>query len=235
MQKWGILGAMQTEVAQLIAAMTDVSTATVAGQTYYEGTLGKQRVVLVQCGVGKVAAAIGAQVLCDRYGITALINTGVAGGLHPDLEVGDIVLGTTALQHDFNVTALGYARGYLCCGGDNQKPTVFTADPTLITQFHAAAAPLLGEAKIIEGPIATGDLFVDSTDIKRKLIARFGAAAAEMEGAAIAQVATANDVPFLIIRAISDLAEKQANVSYETFEKLAADRSARILLAMAEQ
>ena len=233
MEKWGILGAMQSEVAQLIDAMTDVTTATVAGQTYYEGTLGKRQVVLVQCGVGKVAAAIGAQVLCDRYGVSALINTGVAGGLHPDLEVGDIVLGTTALQHDFNVTALGYARGYMCCGGDNQKPTVYTADTALIRQFRAAAQPFLGEAKIIEGPIATGDLFVDSTAIKRKLVAQFGAAAAEMEGAAIAQVATQNGVPFLIIRAISDLAEKQANGSYETFEKLAADRSARIMLAMA--
>ena len=235
MEKWGILGAMQSEVAQLIDAMTDVTTATHAGQTYYEGNLGNRRVVLVQCGVGKVAAAIGAQVLCDLYGVTALINTGVAGGLHPDLEVGDIVLGDAAVQHDFNVTALGYAQGYMCCGGDNQAPTVFTADRALIERFRAAAAPFLGEAKIIEGTIATGDLFVDSTDIKRKLIAQFNAAAAEMEGAAIAQVAAANGVPFLIIRAISDLAEKQANISYETFEALAADRSARIMLALAEQ
>lgn len=235
MEKWGIIGAMDSEVTQLIAAMTNVKTEEHAGRTYYEGTLGNRQVVVLKCGIGKVAAAIGAQVLCDLYHVTALINTGVAGGLHPDLEVGDIVLGDAAVQHDFNVTALGYAQGYMCCGGDNQAPTVFTADRALIERFRAAAAPFLGEAKIIEGTIATGDLFVDSTDIKRKLIAQFNAAAAEMEGAAIAQVAAANGVPFLIIRAISDLAEKQANISYETFEALAADRSARIMLALAEQ
>ena len=234
MEKWGIIGAMESEVLQLIAAMTDVTTADYAGKTYVEGTLGIRRVVVVQCGIGKVAAAISAQVLCDRYGVTALINTGVAGGLHPALAVGDIVLGTTAVQHDFDVSALGYVRGYMCTGGDGQKPTLYTADTALAARFRAAAASRLGDRKVIEGPIATGDLFVDSSEVKQALIRDFGAAAAEMEGGAIAQVATANGVPFLIIRAISDLAEHQANVSYEAFEKEAADRSAAILLAMTE-
>lgn len=235
MEKWGIIGAMDSEVSQLIAAMTDVKTQEHAGRTYYEGTLGKRQVVVLKCGIGKVAAAIGAQVLCDLYHVTALINTGVAGGLHPALAVGDFVLGTSAVQHDFDVTALGYVRGYMCTGGDNQKPTVFTADKALAAQFRAAAAPLLGESKVIEGPIATGDLFVDSSEVKQQLIRQFGAAAAEMEGGAIAQTATANGVPFLLVRAISDLAEHQANISYETFEKMAADRSAAILLAMTAQ
>lgn len=235
MEKWGIIGAMDSEVTQLIAAMTNVRTEEHAGRTYYEGTLGNRQVVVLKCGIGKVAAAIGAQVLCDLYHVTALINTGVAGGLHPALAVGDIVLGTTAVQHDFDVTAFGYVRGYMCTGEDGQKPTVYTADAGLAERFYAAAAPLLGDSKVIEGPVATGDLFVDSGEIKQRLIAEFGAAAAEMEGGAIAQTATANGVPFLLVRAISDLADHQANVSYEEFEQMAADRSAAILLAMTQQ
>ena len=232
MEKWGIIGAMESEARQLIAAMTDVTAAEYAGKIYYEGTLNARRVVVVQSGIGKVAAAIGAQVLCDRYGITALINTGVAGGLHPALAVGDIVLGTSAVQHDFDVSALGYVRGYMCTGGDGQTPTVYKADTALCARFRAAAAPYLGVQKVIEGPIATGDLFVDSGEVKQSLIRDFGAAAAEMEGGAIAQVAAANGVPFLIVRAVSDLAEHQANVSYETFEKEAADRCAAIVMEM---
>lgn len=230
----GIIGAMDSEIALLCERMTDRAEQTAAGLTVHIGTLEGVAVAVVRCGEGKVRAALCTQLLIDRFGAAAIINTGVAGGLAAGLCVGDLVLATDAVQHDFDLTAFGYVRGYIAGMGDGTEPTRFEADAALCAAFRRAADEVLAGTghKYIEGTVATGDVFVDSTPLKRELIAAYNAAAAEMEGGAIAAVAAQNGVPFVVIRAISDLAEGEATVSFETFEAEAARTSAAITCRM---
>lgn len=222
---------MASEVEILKAMLANEKTTEAAGVVFYEGTLEGKQVVVAQCGIGKVCAAICTQAMIDRFGIGCVINTGVAGGLHHSLAIGDIVISTDAVQHDFDMTAFGYVKGYMG-GGEGTAPTRYQADPELISLFKAAADDVLTGNKYIDGTIASGDIFVDDSALKKELIGNFGAAAAEMEGASIAQVAAANKVPFVVIRSISDLAENEANVSFEEFEKKAAEISSDIVLGM---
>ena len=231
--RMGIIGAMDSEVANLIARMENVTYREKAGRRFAVGTLSGKEAVVVQSGIGKVAAAITAQILVDEFGVDALLNTGMAGGLDSRLEVKDLVIATAALQHDFDITAFGHARGYLY-GEDDQKPTLFVADKELCDKAKAAAAQVLpAGSKAIDGVIASGDIFVDNTALKLELRDGFGAAAAEMEGAAIAQAAVANGIPFVILRTISDLADHEANVSFDEMEqyvgKLAGDITVALL------
>ena len=227
----GIIGAMDSEVDNLIMRMAHTAVTEYAGRRFVTGTLAGKDVVVVQSGIGKVAAAITAQILIDRFGVDVLINTGMAGGLDARLQVKDLVVATAALQHDFDLTAFGHAPGYLF-GEDDSKPTLFSTDPALTERALTAAAKVLPQdSKAITGTVASGDVFVDDSTLKSSLRDDFGATAAEMEGAAVAQTAVANDVPFLVIRAISDLADGSASVSFDTFEAKAAAVSARLLIA----
>lgn len=232
MKRIGIIGAMEQEVETLIGALETPKTTTVGALTFHSGVLRGQPAVIARCGIGKVCAAMCAQAMIDRFEVDCIINTGVAGGLHPDLQVGDLVLCTNAAQHDFNVTALGYVRGYLCTGEDGSKPTWFKADAHLREVFASAAKAL--SLRVREGVVVSGDLFVSGAAVKETLRREFEADAAEMEGAAIAQTAAANGVPFLVVRAISDLADGSAPVSYTTFETMAAERCAALTLAAME-
>lgn len=235
MDIYGIIGAMDSEVENLTERMTDITKVTVAGRVFTKGYLSGTPVVVVKSGIGKVAAAITAQMLIDRFGVSALINTGMAGGLDARLAVKDLVVATGAVQHDFDLTAFGHAPGFIT-GADDTKATVFAADTVLVQKaLDAAAAVLPAGSKAITGLVASGDVFVDDSDVKQRIIRQFSAAAAEMEGAAIAQTAAANSVPFAILRVISDLAEHQANVSFEELEmyagRLAGDITAAMLKA----
>lgn len=229
--RWGLIGAMEEEIAALLSEMTDVVCETVAGRAYYSGKLGTADVTLTQCGVGKVCAAMAAQILVDRFHVDALVNTGVAGGLAKELQVGDIVLSESALHHDFDITAFGHVRGYIGGGGDDTVPTRFYADKTLIDRFMKGAENKTGH-RILCGTVASGDVFVDDTALKLRIRDEFDATVAEMEGAAVAQVATANGVPFLIVREVSDLAENDAASCSDNFLEKAARRSAKLLIAM---
>lgn len=234
--RMGIIGAMESEVQNLITRMEGVSYREKAGRRFAVGQLAGKEVVVVQSGIGKVAAAITAQILVDEFGVDALLNTGMAGGLDSRLAVKDLVIATAALQHDFDITAFGHARGFMY-GEDDQKPTLFVADADLCEKAKKAAAAVLpAGSKAIDGIVASGDIFVDDSALKAQLRDGFGAAAAEMEGAAIAQAAVANDVPFVIIRTISDLAEHQANVSFDELEqyvgKLAGDITVALLAGL---
>ncbi len=232
MMIYGIIGAMDSEVENLKARLTDTTICTVAGREFTVGTLGGQSVVVVKSGIGEVAAAITAQILIDRFGVTALINTGMAGGLDSRLAVKDLVVSTDAVQHDFDLTAFGHAPGYIS-GEDDTQPTRFCADDTLKQRALAAAETVLPSgSKAITGTIASGDIFVDDSALKQRIISLFGAAAAEMEGAAIAHTAVANGVPFVILRVISDLAEHQANVSFDELEMYAGKLAGDITAAM---
>ena len=230
--RMGIIGAMESEVANLIARMENVTYREKAGRRFAVGTLSGKEAVVVQSGIGKVAAAITAQILIDEFAVDALLNTGMAGGLDARLAVKDLVIATAALQHDFDITAFGHARGYLY-GEDDTKPTLFAADEALRAKAKAAAEAVLpAGSKAIDGIVASGDIVVDDSALKAQLRDGFGAAAAEMEGAAIAQAAVANGVPFVILRTISDLAEHQANVSFDELEKYAGKLAGDITVAL---
>ena len=232
--RMGIIGAMESEVANLIARMDNVTYRDKAGRRFAVGTLSGKEAVVVQSGIGKVAAAITAQILVDEFGVDALLNTGMAGGLDSRLEVKDLVIATAALQHDFDITAFGHARGFMY-GEDDTKPTLFVADEALREKAKIAAEAVLpAGSKAIDGVIASGDIFVDNTALKLELRDGFGAAAAEMEGAAIAQAATANGVPFVILRTISDLADHQANVSFDELEQYVGKLAGDITVALLE-
>ena len=232
MTRIGIIGAMDSEVDNLIARMEAPSVSEYAGRRFVCGRLSDKDVVVVQSGIGKVAAAITAQMLIDRFGVDLLLNTGMAGGLDPRLQVKDLVVATAALQHDFDLTAFGHTKGYLF-GEDDTVPTLFAADTALVKRALTAAEQVLpAGSKAITGVVASGDVFVDDSALKATLRDGFGAAAAEMEGAAIAQTAVANGVPFAILRTISDLAEHQANVSFDELERYAGQLAGDITTAL---
>ena len=230
MTKLGIIGAMQVEVEILLAAMENKEMKTIAGSDFYEGTLEGLPAVVVQCGVGKVNAAICAQILCSCYGITHLVNTGIAGSLNAQLDIGDLVVSRDAMYHDFDCVNFGYPYGKV----PGMDTVSFPADEAMIGfAFAAAEAVNPGHTKI--GRVASGDQFVAVKALKEKIIANTQGLCTEMEGAAIAQTAYRNRIPFVILRAISDKADDSAEMDYPTFERIAAHRCAEVTKNLAKQ
>ena len=230
MTKLGIIGAMREEVETLVEKLQAVKTQTHAWSTYYEGKLEGCDVVVVQCGVGKVNAAMCAQILCSVYGVTHLVNTGIAGSLNADLDIGDLVVSRDAMYHDFDCNAFGYPSGKV----PGMDVIAFPADEMLMDKAYAAAEAVNpGHTKI--GRVASGDQFVASKELKEKIISLTQALCTEMEGAAIAQTAYRNGVPFVILRAISDKADDSADMDYPTFERIAAHRCAEVTKILAAQ
>ena len=220
--KLGIIGAMEQEVETLLGLLEEKNTTTHAGTAFHEGKLDGCDVVIVQCGIGKVNAALCVQMLCDFYGVTHLVNTGIAGSLDAALDIGDLVISEDAMYHDVDVTNFGYVPGQMA-----GMPASFPADSALVNAaFAAAEAVNPGHTR--KGRVASGDQFVCEQGLKDKIIAVTGAACTEMEGAAIAQAAYRNGVPFVIIRAISDKADNSADMDYPTFERIAAHRCAAV-------
>jgi len=209
----GIIGAMELEVAGLIEKLENRSLITAAGLKLYQGRLVNQPVVVVRSGIGKANAAMCAQILIDRFPVTALINTGVAGGVNPKAAIGDVVVATHAVQHDFDVTALGYDPGQI----PGLETSSFPADPQLRLTAIAAAHKILGVERVHSGIVASGDQFIASSEQKQRLEQKFNAFCAEMEGAAIAQVAYLNRIPYCIIRIISDQADASAPKDFGSF------------------
>lgn len=230
--KLGIIGAMDVEVATLKGIMTAKVERTVAGSVYCEGRLEGLPAVVVQCGVGKVNAALCVQALCDCFAVTHIVNTGVAGSLDPKLDIGDFVISREAMYHDFNCSTLNldYAVGQV----PGLSVRAFPADGELMEMAFSAADTLCpGHAHI--GMVASGDQFVCSKGHKQTIIANTGALCTEMEGAAIAHGAWRNGVPFVVIRAISDKADDSAEMNYPTFEAIAAKRCAEVTRQMAKK
>jgi len=224
-----IIGAMESEVYRLTSLLENANTVPVYNLTFYTGTIKKRKVVIVKSGIGKVNAARCTQLLIDRFNPDAIVNTGIAGGIDPGLSVGDIVIGTGLLQHDFDVTAFGHAKGYLCTGDDHNSPTVFYADKSLSDALESTATSQFQEKRVGRGTIATGDLFVSDSEKKQELWETFKASAAEMEGAAIAQTASYAGVPFAVLRVISDQADGKAAQSFEVFEEETAKLSSAVI------
>jgi adenosylhomocysteine nucleosidase len=226
--KLGIIGAMAVEIAALKEAMENMSVAQRAGMEFYEGTLSGLPAVVVQCGVGKVNAAMCTQILCDCFGVSHVVNTGIAGSLCAELDIADLVISTDAIHHDFDLRFWNRPIGQV----PGMDVTAFPADEMLRSAAFAAAEQVNpGHTK--QGRVASGDQFISSKEQKERIIADTQAVCAEMEGASIAHTAYRNGIPFVIVRAISDKADDSAQMDYPTFEAIAAERCAQVTRLLA--
>jgi len=223
----GIIGAMEEEINLLLAGMDDKQTEQHAGITYHRGFFQGKRVVLTRSGVGKVNAAVCTQILIDRYRAEAILFTGVAGAVDPKLNIGDIVISASSLQHDVDVTALGFPRGTI----PYQDVSEYAADAFLI-----AAASEAGErtfpGRCYQGKVLSGDQFIADRGVVQSLYEQFGGACTEMEGASVAQTCFMNGIPHVIIRSMSDKADGSAQVNFAEFTVEASNRSYAIIEEM---
>ena len=217
----GIIGAMKIEIDGLKDMMTDKKTETVSGVEYCCGKLHGKDVVVAVCGIGKVFAAICAEAMIIKYGVDAVINTGVGGSLNEELKIGDILVAEKVCQHDMDTSPIGDPKGLL--SGINQ--IYLSCDE----KYAALLAEAAGRAGVTykRGTVATGDQFVNSAEVKDRIVSEFGADVCEMEGGSIGHVCYVNNVPFGIIRAISD--GEGAEMDYMTFAPLAAKQSVVIV------
>ena len=224
----GIIGAMEVEVKELREMMENPQAQTVAGMTFYQGTIKGKEVVVVRSGIGKVNAGICSQILVDRYQVEGIINTGIAGSLRNEINIGDIVLATVAVQHDVDATGFGYPIGEIPQMGIKEFP----ADEKLRELAEACSKKANPDIQVFRGRVASGDQFISSKEKKNWIQENFDAYCTEMEGAAIAQAAYLNNIPYLVVRAISDKADDSANMDYSEFEAKAVENSVRLMAAM---
>ena len=211
----GIIGAMEEEVAILKEKMSEVTVLEKAGMEFFKGILGGQQVVIVRSGIGKVNAGICTQILADVFQVNAVINTGIAGSLKAEINIGDIVLSTDTMQHDVDAREFGYEIGQV----PRMDTRTFPADDRLGETALQVCRKVNPEIQVFEGRVASGDQFVADKETKEKIIANTQAYCTEMEGAAIGQAAYLNGIPYLVIRAISDKADDSAHMDYPAFEK----------------
>lgn len=225
MNTLGIIAAMQEEMNEIKKIMNNVQEKTIYELKFYEGTINNKNIVLVESGVGKVNAARTTQVLIDNYKIDAVINVGSAGSANHELQIGDIVIGKTLVQHDFDITAFGHPKGYISNVGERIK-----SDENLIKSMEQTIENLQNkEFKIKIGTIASGDIFCTEPKMKEKIRDKFNADAIEMEGAAIAQVCKLDNMPILVIRSISDSPNGNNNITFDQYLETASKRCAEIL------
>jgi adenosylhomocysteine nucleosidase len=225
--KIGIIGAMEPEVAHLIATLENSSKETVAGIDFYSGTLADHQVIVTRSGIGKVAASIATTLLIAKYQPEAIINTGSAGGFVDHLSIGDIVISSEVRHHDVDVTAFGYEIGQMA-----QQPAAFTPDASLVAAAHRAVASL-GQVQAIDGLICTGDSFICDSTRTAAMLKNFPTmAACEMEAAAIAQVCHQHELPFVVIRSLSDNANNDSPVDFDQYIIKAGYHSALMVIAL---
>ena len=224
--KIGIIGAMDCEIAEIKSSMSNVTEETVSGMTFYCGQLFNKDVVLVKCGVGKVFAGIATEVLIIKFGATHVINIGVAGSVTTSLKIGDIVASSAVVQHDMNTSAIGDPIGLV--SGVNK--IFFDADDMLISGAINAGKKF--GYNTTKGIVASGDLFVAKASAKKYIADNFNAVCAEMEGAAVGQVAFINEVPFVVIRSISDDGDTSHQVEFARFAVESAIKAGNVVKEM---
>ncbi|WP_168014419.1 5'-methylthioadenosine/S-adenosylhomocysteine nucleosidase [Halomonas salinarum] len=230
MSKIGIIGAMAEEVALLASRLEDSRTRHHVGCTFHTGRLQGVEVVILQSGIGKVNAAVGTTLLLDVYKPDVVINTGSAGGFGEGLSVGDVVISSEVRHHDVDAVVFGYEHGQV-----PKMPAAYLPDKRLV-EVARECIESLGELRVVEGLIATGDIFMACPDAVSRTRGRFPTMlAAEMEAAAIAQTCHLYGCPFVIIRALSDIAGQESNVSFKSFIDQAARHSAQMVEAMVAQ
>ncbi len=228
MNKTGIIGAMDVEVEQLKKDMVIRREVEKAGMSFCEGALNGQEVVVVRSGVGKVNAAVCTQILIDEFQVDAVINTGIAGSLNADIDIGDIVVSTDVVHHDMDAVNFGYEPGQI----PQMDVFSFEADRELADRAEKVCQEVNPDIKVFRGRVVSGDQFIADKAVKERITNLFHGYCTEMEGAAIAQTAYLNKIPFVIIRAISDKADDSASEDYPTFEKKAVAHSVRLVEGM---
>lgn len=227
----GIISAMQNEIDLLLSEAQIERTDTVGGVDYHVGTLCGKPVVIAGAGIGKILSAAGITAMLNRYDISDVLFTGIAGGVGDETSVLDVVIATELVQHDF-----GYRNndGFAWSGGFNGETGRYACDKELVELAYRAAVDVVGEAHVFRGTIASGDQFVASEEYVDYLQSDFNAIACEMEGASIALVCQQYDTPFVVIRTMSDKADGLAHETYENMGDIAADNSCRIVMEMLE-
>ncbi len=227
----GIIGAMDEEVNQIKELLESVTVSKKAGMEFVKGKIEGKEVVIVRSGIGKVNAAICTQILADDYEVSAIINTGIAGSLKNEINIGDIVLSLDAIQHDVDAVAFGYDVGVI----PRMETSEFKADEKLIKLADKCCKEVLTDINTFIGRVVSGDQFISDKEKKSWLINTFGGYCTEMEGAAIAHTAYLNKIPFLIIRAISDKADDSASMDYPAFEAAAIVNSVKLMKAIIKE
>lgn len=228
MKKIGIIGAMEIEVAALKEQMKEVTQVKKASMEFNQGILNGKEVVVVRSGIGKVNAAVCTQILIDDFQVEAVINTGIAGSLRNEINIGDIVVSTDALQHDMDARKFGYRKGQI----PQMEVFSFEADAALRETAVRVCRKVNPDIEVFEGRVVSGDQFVADAEVKDGIVSEFSAYCTEMEGAAIAQAAYLNGVPFVVLRAISDKADNSATMDYPTFERKAAGHCVNLVGGM---
>ena len=224
----GIIGAMDEEVEQIVAVMDIEREETKAQMTFKAGKLAGKDVVIVRSGIGKVNAAVCTQILVDDFGVDYVINTGIAGSLKNEINIADIVISDDVLHHDMDATGFGYAPGQI----PRMDTLSFKADAKMIELAKESCAKVVPQIGVHVGRVVSGDQFIADKETKENISTLFAGYCTEMEGAAIAQTAHLNEVPFVVLRAISDKADDSASMDYPTFEKQAVAHSVRLVRGM---
>lgn len=220
-----LIGAMDQEIERLKQSITGLEQLQIAGFLFFTGRIGQFDVVLLKSGIGKVNAAIGTTLLLDHFKPTCVINTGSAGGFDPSLTVGDVVISTEVRHHDVDLRVFGYEIGQMA-----RMPAAYAADPLLAEVAEASVAQMQG-ISCSRGLIATGDTFMSDPEHVARTRNNFPSMkAAEMEAAAIAQTCFCFNTPFIVIRALSDIAGQESNVSFDQFIETASENSAQMVL-----
>ncbi|HEO8419812.1 MAG: 5'-methylthioadenosine/S-adenosylhomocysteine nucleosidase [Niallia sp.] len=228
--KIAIIGAMEEEVTLLREKITNKKERTIVGFQFIEGQLFEKDVVLLRSGIGKVNAAMSTTILLQTFKPDYLINTGSAGGLNPELEVGDVVISNEVRHHDVDATIFGYEYGQV-----PQMPASFKANEKLM-DIAEQSAKEIGNHAVVTGLITTGDSFINQPEKAAFIKSKFGnLQAVEMEAAAIAQVAHQYNIPFVIIRSLSDIAGKESHLSFDQYLEIAAVHSANLVIGIVER
>lgn len=222
--KIGIIGAMAEEVVALKKVMENSKSWEAAGNEFFHGKIGNHEVVVVQSGIGKVMSAMTATLLINQYKVDLLLNTGSAGGIGESLSVGDLVISNKLAYNDVDVTAFGYSMGQMA-----GMPLYYEADEEVGRKLEESATQM--NVNVKRGLITTSDSFIASEERINEIKAIFpDVLATEMEGAAIAQVATQYGIPFAVVRAISDVANEEASMSFDEFIIEAGKKSAELVI-----
>lgn len=227
----GIIGAMEEEVNILKEKMSIDAVEKKASMEFFKGKLNDKEVVIVRSGISKVNAAVCTQILIDDFNVDCVINTGIAGSLQNKIDIGDIVISSDAMQHDVDATGFGYDLGVI----PRMETSVFKADERLIELAKKVCEAEIPSIAAHVGRVVTGDQFISDREVKNKIESNFHGYCTEMEGAAIAQAAYLNNVPFVILRAISDKSDDSATVDYPAFEKKAIEHSVILVENMLKQ
>ena len=225
MKKIGIISAMQEEMQEIKNIMTEIKEKNIYELTFINGKIGNRDIVLVEAGIGKVNSARVTQILIDNFEIEGIINVGSAGSANNELNIGDIVIGKKIYQHDFDITAFGHPKGFISNVGEYVE-----SDNKLIEKMEQTIYNISNnDFKIKIGTVASGDIFCTEPKMKDKIRSKFNADAIEMEGAAIAQVCKLDNVPFIIIRSISDSPNGSNNITFDQYLIKASKRCANII------